>query len=317
VVDWSRAQIVVGFSDLRGAKSDVVATVTTPSGTMQLNLSPASGIVLGEERQAFGLVAAPAGPLVTGGRVQVNLSFTGARRLSVLPFAKSTHVEAAGDWSAPSFDGGFSADSRSFDAHGFKAAWTVPFIARGLAAHGDAADISLTAMSAKDLGVTLAQASNPYQAVTRSLKYAILFIGLVFLTFFVFEAMSGRRLHPAQYLMVGLAQLLFYLLLLSLAEYVGFDLGFAAAAVATVGLIGLYAGAAFKGARYAIQALLVFSLLYGLIYLLMRLEDFALLAGSLASFVALAAVMWLTRKLDWYGSRPAPAPADQTATSPA
>ncbi len=312
-VDWSRAQIVVGFSDLRGAKSDVIATVTTAAGPVQLSLAPASGIGLGSEQQPFGLVAAPAAALAGGGKVQASLSFTGAQRLSVLPFAKSTHVEAAGDWSAPSFDGGFSADSRSFDAKGFKAAWTVPFIARGLAAHGDTADISLGAMRDKDLGVTLAQASNPYQAVTRSLKFAILFIGLVFLTFFVFEAMSGRRLHPAQYLMVGLAQLLFYLLLLSLAEYIGFDLGFLAAAVATVGLIGLYAGAAFKGARYAVQALVVFSLLYGLIYLLMRLEDFALLAGSLASFIALAAVMWLTRKLDWYGARPgaAPAPADQ------
>lgn len=317
VIDWSRAQIVVGFSDLRGAKSDVVAIVATPSGTTQLSLAPASGIVLGGERQAFGLVAAPAAALAGGGRVQAALSFTGAQRLSVLPFAKSTHVEAAGDWSAPSFDGGFSADSRSFNARGFKAAWTVPFIARGLSAHGDAADISLAAMSQKDLGVTLAQASNPYQAVTRSLKFAILFIGLVFLTFFVFEAMSGRRLHPAQYLMVGLAQLLFYLLLLSLAEYIGFDLGFLSAAVATVGLIGLYAGAAFKGGRYAVQALVVFSLLYGLIYLLMRLEDFALLAGSLASFIALAAVMWLTRKLDWYGARPGAGPAPTSHPSPA
>lgn len=313
-VDWSRAQIVVGFSDLRGAKSDVVASLTTPAGDSQASLAPASGIALGGERQAFGLVAAPAPALAGGGKVRAVLSFTGAQRLSVLPFAKSTHVEATGDWSAPSFDGAFSADSRSLDGKGFKAAWTVPFIARGLSAHGEAADVSLAAMSAKDLGITLAQSDNPYQAVTRSLKYAILFVGLVFLTFFVFEATSGRRLHPAQYLMVGLAQLLFYLLLLSLAEYVGFDLGFLAAAVATVGLIGLYAGAAFKGARYAVQALVVFSLLYGLIYLLMRLEDFALLAGSLASFVALAAVMWLTRKLDWYGTRPGPAPAAQTAS---
>jgi inner membrane protein len=130
-----------------------------------------------------------------------------------------------------------------------------------------------------------------------------MFVGLVFLTFFVFEALSGRRLHPAQYVLIGLAQMVFYLLLLSLSEYIGFDLGFIIAAVATVGLIGLYAGAAFHSRARAGQALAVFGIIYGLIYLLMRLEDFALLAGSIASFVGLTAVMWLTRDIDWYGGR--------------
>jgi inner membrane protein len=138
-----------------------------------------------------------------------------------------------------------------------------------------------------------------------------MFIGLVFLTFFVFEALSGSRLHPAQYVLIGLAQMVFYLLLLSLSEYIGFDAGFAIAAVATVLLIGLYAGAAFKATRYRIQALVVFSTVYGLIYLLMRLEDFALLAGSIAAFVGLTAGMWLTRNIEWYGGR-----ADTTPPAP-
>jgi inner membrane protein len=148
-----------------------------------------------------------------------------------------------------------------------------------------------------------------------------MFVGLVFLTFFVFEALSGQRLHPAQYVLVGLAQMVFYLLLLSLSEYVGFDLGFALAAVATVGLIGLYAGWAFKSARYRLRALVIFSVLYVLIYCLMRLEDFALLAGSLASFVGLAAAMYLTRNLEWYGGRFSPpaaaAPVPVDASKPA
>ncbi|MDQ0466818.1 inner membrane protein [Caulobacter ginsengisoli] len=317
VVDWSRAQIVVGFSDLRGAKADVTATVTTPTGQAKLAFAPASGLYLSDQPTGFGLVAAPAGPLITGGRVQAQLSFTGAQRLSIVPFAKSTRVDVTGDWSAPSFDGGFIADNHRIDASGFHALWTLPFIARGLPAAGDVGSLSLSALSSKDVGVTLARIANPYQSVTRSLKYAILFVGLVFLTFFCFEALSGRRLHPAQYLMVGLAQMIFYLLLLSLSEYVGFDVGFALAATATVGLIGLYAGAAFQGRRYAVQALVVFSLLYGLIYLLMRLEDFALLAGSLAGFIGLAAVMWLTRKLDWYGARPGAGPVTVEPSSPA
>jgi len=149
---------------------------------------------------------------------------------------------------------------------------------------------------------------NPYDNVNRALKYAVMFVGLVFLSFFVFEALSGQRLHPAQYLMIGLAQMVFYLLLLSLAEYVGFDWGFLAAGGATVLLIGIYAGAVFKSRAYGARALVVFTLVYALSYLLMRLEDFALLAGSLASFIGLAAAMYLTRNIDWYGKRP-PAPA--------
>jgi inner membrane protein len=139
----------------------------------------------------------------------------------------------------------------------------------------------------------------------RSLKYAVMFVGLVFLTFFVFEALSGSRVHPAQYLQIGSAQMVFYLLLLSLSEYVGFDWAFAAAASATVLLMALYAGAAFKSRLRGLQALFVFSAVYGLIYLLMRLEDFALLAGSIASFLGLAGAMYLTRNLDWYGGKPA------------
>ena len=133
----------------------------------------------------------------------------------------------------------------------------------------------------------------------------LVLVGLVFLTFFVFEALSGQRVHPAQYLFVGSAQMVFYLLLLSLSEQVGFDWAFAAAATATVLLMGLYAGAAFKSRARGAPALVVFTAVYGLIYLLMRLEDFALLAGSIASFLGLAGAMYLTRNLDWYGGKPA------------
>ncbi len=323
-VDWSKALIVVGFTDLRGAKSDVAATLTTAAGTTSLTFAPASGVDLGAPavgndvdgavRAAaeagggggrFGLVVAPAGALAAaaeGGTLKARLTFTGAQRLSVMPFAKSTRVTIAGDWPAPKFDGGFLPESRTLADGRFKASWSVPFMARGLAAYGPDA-LSLSELGAKDLGVTFVRTNNPYQNVMRALKYAVMFVGLVFLTFFVFEALSGSRLHPAQYVLIGLAQMVFYLLLLSLSEYIGFDWGFATAAVATVLLIGLYAGAAFKAMRYRVQALVIFSVVYGLIYLLMRLEDFALLAGSIAAFVGLTAAMWLTRNIEWYGGK--------------
>ena len=327
VIDWSRARIVVGFSDLRGSKTDVVATLKTTAGETKLVFAPASDLSLGAATTArpsgsrrsyadadiavpsderFGLVAAPAAALLAapdGAALTTSLTFTGAQRLSVMPFAKATSVKISGDWAAPSFDGGFPPESSNTAGGNFDANWRVPFMARGLVDQGGGGALSLNQLGQRDLGLTFVQTNNPYQNVMRALKYAVMFVGLVFLTFFVFEALSGSRLHPAQYVLIGLAQMVFYLLLLSLSEYIGFDLGFAVAAVATVLLIGLYAGAAFKAMRYRIQALLIFSTVYGLIYLLMRLEDFALLAGSIAAFVGLTAAMWLTRNIEWYGGK--------------
>jgi inner membrane protein len=325
-VDWTQARLVLGFSDLRGAKADVNGVFTTAAGPTKLAFTPSSNVDLGGvatpngvrnlagENATFGLVSAPASALVNaagGGTFKVSLHFTGAKRLSVLPFAKTTRVSVSGDWANPSFDGGFPPETRQLKDGAFTAAWSVPFIARGLSDNAPAGALSLAALGAKDLGVTLAPGNDPYQNVIRALKYAVMFVGLVFLTFFVFEALSGRRVHPAQYVLIGLAQMVFYLLLLSLSEYIGFDPAFAVAAVATVGLIGFYAGWAFNSAAYRWRALVIFSIVYSLIYLLMRLEDFALLAGSIASFLGLAMAMYLTRNIDWYGGRAeaaAPAP---------
>lgn len=317
VVDWAGAQIVMGFSDLRGARADIAGRLEGPAPA-PLTFAPSS-LSLGNPNgprpsrsgpdRGFGLVSAPATALVQGrrgGDFAATVSFTGAQRISVLPFAKSTGVRIHGDWNSPSFDGGFLPRARTVTARGFSADWSTPFIARGLADHGPAEALSLAPMGERDVGVTLMRASDAYQSVTRALKYGVMFVGLVFLTFFVFEALSGKRLHPAQYVLIGLAQMIFYLLLLSLSEWIGFDLGFAVSAVATVGLIGLYAGWAFRSRRYQIQALVIFAAVYGLIYLLMRLEDFAMLAGSLASFLGLSAAMWLTRNLDWYEGRENP-----------
>jgi inner membrane protein len=138
--------------------------------------------------------------------------------------------------------------------------------------------------------------------VGRSLKYAVMFVGLVFLAYFLFETTARRRVHPAQYILIGLAQLIFYLLLLSIAEQWGFDLAFLIAAGATVGLISAYAGWVFESRRQGLIALVAFTFLYGLIYILMRLEDYALLVGAVTSFAAIAAVMFFTRKLNWYGT---------------
>jgi inner membrane protein len=141
----------------------------------------------------------------------------------------------------------------------------------------------------------------------------LLFLGLLFLSYFIFEVTTGKRVHTAQYILVGVAQIIFYLLLLSFAERIGFDFGFLVAGSATVILLSANAGWIFDSRIQGFRALLCFGLLYALIYMLLRLEDNALLVGAIASFLAVAAAMHFTRGIDWYSQLAAPgAQAQQT-----
>lgn len=155
-----------------------------------------------------------------------------------------------------------------------------------------------------------------YRSVDRSLKYILLFEGLVFLSYFAFEVTSGKRMHPAQYVLVGVAQVIFYLLLLSLAEKIGFDLGFLIAGAATVSLLSMNAAWVFASSRHGYRALSIFAPLYALIYVLLRMKEYALLVGAVTSFSAVAIVMFLTRNVDWYGTGPVAQSGSASAGDP-
>ncbi|HEV2619443.1 MAG TPA: inner membrane CreD family protein [Acidobacteriaceae bacterium] len=147
------------------------------------------------------------------------------------------------------------------------------------------------------LGVRLADS---YRSIHRSLHYITLFLGLVFLTYFLFEVLTGTRVHPAQYVLVGIAQTIFYLLLLSLAEHIGFDLSYLVAGASTVALFSVNTEWVFRSRKLGLRALAVFTTLYVFIYVLLRVEAYALLVGAIASFAAVAAAMYITRNVDWY-----------------
>ena len=147
------------------------------------------------------------------------------------------------------------------------------------------------------LGIHLADS---YRSTRRSLHYITLFLGLVFLTYFLLEVSTGRSVHPAQYALVGVAQIIFYLLLLSFAEHLGFDWSFLLAGTATVGLFTLNTDWLFHSRKLTARALAAFSALYSFIYVLLRVEAYALLVGAVTSFAAIAFAMYLTRNVDWY-----------------
>ena len=205
------------------------------------------------------------------------------------------------NWPHPGFKGEFTPSAREITESGFSANWNMPYLSRGIAAEGRAHQI-LNQLGRNKVQVKFVDTASPYQTVNRALKYSVLFIGLVFLAYFLFEVIVGVRVHPAQYILIGLAQAIFYLLLLAFAERIGFSPAFAIAATMTVLITAGYAGAVFSGRAYIFKAGSVFAIVYGLLYVLMKIEDFALMIGALASFVAIAATMYLTRNMNWYGS---------------
>jgi len=305
-LDWSKAQIVVGVSDTRGALADATLTISgkmaalTPSDAplkLPLNLYGAKAEGIAKPDAQFHATSV--------------LRFSGAQRVAVLAYGETTHLTAQGDWPSPSFDGGFLPVRRTVSSRGFSADWSVPFMARGV--NGEGIDGTLHALNSAALGVSFIEVADAYQSVNRSLKYILLFLGLVFLSYFVFEVTAGKRVHPAQYILVGIAQIIFYLLLLSFAERIGFDYGFLIAGAASVLLLSLNAGWIFSSRLQGARAFGVFSALYSMIYMMLRLEDNALLVGAVASFVAVAAAMYFTRDMDWYAQPSAPVPQAEGA----
>ncbi len=227
----------------------------------------------------------------------IDLDLNGSQKLGFLPLGKETRVKLTSNWPDPSFNGTFLPEQRDVSAKGFTAAWKVLDLNRNVPQQW--LENSRT-VGASEFGVGLMLPVDNYHQTTRSLKYAVMFIGLTFLTFFLVEILRKMRLHPIQYLLAGIAMVIFYLLLLSFSEQMGFGLAYLLASSSVIGLLTLYMGTIFRRALTTFILFLILTLLYGYLYVLLELEDYSLLLGSLGLFAILALVMYLTRKIDWY-----------------
>ena len=297
-VQWSRAQLRVPVSDVRGIRrvsalhleGRELAFGPDPGGVGD---SAAISVPLGLDEAA----AAPIG-FVFG----FELTLAGSEQLAVLPLARQTDVQMQSVWPNPGFDGAFLPATRTLDASGFKASWQVLDLNRPIARHWDEAEAEAGRLRLADsaFGVSLVQRVGAYQQNVRTGKYGVLFVALTFVVFFLFEVLRKLRVHPVQYLLVGAALCTFYVVLLALSEQIGFALAYLAAAAATIGLIGGYASVVLSARRAGFTLALLLGLVYALLYGLVQSEDYALLMGSLALLIAVAALMYLTRWVDWY-----------------
>lgn len=288
----------VGISDIRGISNDLQLRFNGGN----LGFAPGSG----DERLGAG-VHAPLPQLDSqGGQVlefAFDLKLQGTEQLSITPVGRDSRVELSADWPHPSFVGEYLPSSREVSTTGFKAHWQTSFFATNLeeALRDCVREDSCNALTARNFGVSFIDPVDQYLKTERAIKYALLFIGLTFAVFFLFEVLKRMSVHPVQYALVGMSLALFYLLLLSLSEHLSFVLAYAIAATACVLLIGFYVSHVLHSALRGGVFGLLLAALYGLLFALLNAEDYALLMGSILVFGVLTGVMVLTRKLDWYG----------------
>lgn len=259
--------------------------------------------------------------LQEGFSFQITAEGRGGKYFAMCPTSGENTFRMRSNWPDPGFTGEWLPTKRTVTDDGFSAVWEIAGFNVSI---GETAVIDPTDFYSENLSqqvrVSFLQINDIYKQVERSMKYAFLFIFIPFLALFFVEAIRKTQIHPAQYLLIGIANILFYLLLLSLAEYIPFNAAYLIAMLMTVALCGLYSGAIFKSKKTGILLSAVSLLAYLFLFGLLQLADYALLIGTLGMFTALAAIMFVTRNLDWYGLSDLfkqPVTSDEKKTPPA
>ena len=290
-IRFDRSRLLVPIDDLRGVRQIEAAALTqgrfepvTGFPLTTLGVPIRTDVDLAQGKQAFDLT----------------YEVAGTQSLAFIPLAHASRIQLKGNWPDPGFAQGFLPLERHVRGANFDATWQSLDLNRTFATDWFESQVPLTSLQDAEFGVDLVQPVDLYQQAERATKYAAVFICLSFLTLFIWENLARRAVHPIQYGLMGLALSVFFLLLLALAEHIGFAAAYVTAAVALCSLLGVYLAGTLNSPHAGSTAGGYFAALYGFMYLLVVSDDYALLAGALGLFVILAVAMLLTRKVDWY-----------------
>ncbi|TCW12911.1 inner membrane protein [Raoultella sp. BIGb0138] len=292
-ITLGRPCLVVSVSDARG-----IGSITAPEiDGVALSVEPGPGLSGSGEgiHMPMPPLSLQAKPLAL--TFALNLSGTGS--FSVVPLGRNSDLQMTSNWPHPGFLGDFLPQHREISASGFSASWQSSWFANNMA-HYFPDDETIEWQSLPAFNVSVTTPADQYQLTDRATKYAILLIALTFMAFFVFESLSACRLHPMQYLLVGLSLVMFYLVLLALSEHLGFTPAWIVASLLGAAINGVYLQAVLKGWRNSLLFVCSLLALDGVMWTLLRSEDNALLLGSGVLMLALSALMFLTRRVDWY-----------------
>jgi inner membrane protein len=302
---FGQPRLVLGISDIRGIGN----ALSLQANGQSIPFVPGTGTsLLGAGVQAPLNIAGAAAPVA----FQIELQLQGTSDFQITPVGRDTHVMLTSDWPHPSFVGEFLPRAREVTGAGFSAEWQTSYFATNLeealsrcradeASPADPKNQSCADFTGRHFGVSFIDPVDQYLKSERAVKYGFLFIALTFAGFFLMEVLRRASVHPVQYGLVGLALAMFFLLLLSFSEHIGFAAAFLVSAAACVGVITYYVthvlGSRAQGAGFG-AALAV---LYALLYAILSSEDYALLTGSVLVFALLTLVMVLTRRVNWFG----------------
>ncbi|WP_271272540.1 cell envelope integrity protein CreD [Aliamphritea hakodatensis] len=295
-LSWGKATLSVMVSDMRG----IVDEPSVQWQQQSLNIQPGSQLA-SHTQGVHGAIPAFSASLTQSVDFSVAMQIRGMERLLLTPVGDYNRISMQSDWQHPSFTGRYLPESYTLTDNGFAADWsTSPFSADLQSVARECLTGNYCLFADYAVGADFIQPVDMYVQAERSIKYGLLFIGVTFIVFFLFEVLKQLQIHPVQYGMVGMALALFYMLLISLSEHISFGLAYLLATLACTGLLGIYLSAVLKSLLRGVSFAAGLSALYGLLFVIISSEDYALLMGSVLIFAILAISMIMTRKVDWY-----------------
>jgi inner membrane protein len=289
---FNKAEFVIGINDLRGIEKQIHLNWdneklsfnpgVTSNDVVKSGINALLSLKTSDSKQhSFDLV----------------LDLKGSQLLYFTPVGKVTDINLHSKWNNPSFNGAFLPDSRDISEKGFTANWNVLHLNRN---YPQFWSNNRHKINNSSFGLNLLLPVDNYQKSYRSIKYAVLFIGFTFLVFFFIEVLNKVFIHPIQYILVGISLVVFYTLLLSISEHLKYNIAFIISAISTLILISGYVKAILKSDKLSFLITGILTILYTFIFVIIQLQDYALLIGSIGIFLILGLVMYFSRKIDWY-----------------
>jgi inner membrane protein len=289
-INWSKVKLLISVEDLRGIGENPLIEINGKKYTSEpyndeINFLSGLAVELNLEDSMDAL------------NFKCTMSLKGSKELFFVPIGKTTEVNLQGTWKDPSFQGNFLPESREVNEDGFNGSWKILHFNRPF---GQEFVSKLPALNNSSFGLALRMPVDQYQQSTRSSKYALLIIVLSFLSMFLMEVITKSKIHPLQYILVGLALVLYYTILIALSEHIGFNIAYFISSIATIALVALYALTFFKNKSNMIVFSATLTVFYAFVFVITKEQDYALLIGSVGLFIALAATMFASRKIEWY-----------------
>jgi inner membrane protein len=288
---WDKTYLSIGITDMRGIQDKIIISLNKSAYDANPGLKTSDLAAAG--------VSTPIKPLLPNeaNSFSFDLNLNGSEQVHLIPVGESNAVKINSSWPSPSFNGAFLPTDREVKKDGFSASWKILHLNRNYPQFWKGSQYKVLQSS---FGVKLILTADIYQKSMRLAKYSIMFLVFTFAAFFFSEIINKQSIHPIQYILIGMAILIFYTLVLSLSEHIHFNFAYILSAVSVSLIISGYAKAIISNSRFALTILGILTILYCYLFIVLQLEDYALILGSIGLLIILTVVMYITRKINWY-----------------